>query len=271
MTTSVGAPTRRQSAAKSTPLHHADALRHAGRHEAMPGDAAQVLPAEREPGPEVRDGDRYLRIEPQRRRQREDGRHQARCPQVALDPARRPPAWRGRRREDQRRNALGSPGRVVERDPAAVGHTADGGAVQAGAVEQLVEPVDEVLEARRGVDLAEPADIAGERRGEHPAARGKGRRRWAAATPSVPGCRARAPAAGRSRHRSGRSRTARQFLRVLPVFSVCAIRACVFGSPHRLRNASRSRSRRCCSLTGMACGMSPPASTWASLRPMSAS
>ena len=46
----------------------------------------------------------------------------------------------------------------------------------------------------------------------------------------------------------------RQFLSVFPVFSVCAIRSSVLRSPHRLRNASRSRSSRCCSVTVPACG-----------------
>ena len=45
-----------------------------------------------------------------------------------------------------------------------------------------------------------------------------------------------------------------QFLMVLPVFSVYAIRSCVFGSPQRLRNASRSRSSRYASGTSVACG-----------------
>ena len=39
-----------------------------------------------------------------------------------------------------------------------------------------------------------------------------------------------------------------------PVFSVCWMRSCVLRSPTRLRNASRSRSSRCCSVTVDGCG-----------------
>ena len=48
-----------------------------------------------------------------------------------------------------------------------------------------------------------------------------------------------------------------QFRSGFPVFSVWAIRSCVFRSPHRLRKASRSRSSRCCSLTVAGAGDIP--------------
>ena len=62
-----------------------------------------------------------------------------------------------------------------------------------------------------------------------------------------------------------------QFLSGLPVLSVCWIRSSVLRSPHSARNASRSRSSSCASVTVVSCGDEPPARIHASFRPMSAS
>ena len=52
-----------------------------------------------------------------------------------------------------------------------------------------------------------------------------------------------------------------QFRSVFPVLSVYWIRSCVFFSPHRDLNPSRSRSRMYCSLTGVPAVTFPPHST----------
>ena len=50
----------------------------------------------------------------------------------------------------------------------------------------------------------------------------------------------------------------------LALLSMCWMRSRVFGSPHSDRNASRSRSRMCCSLTAAPAGTAPPDRTRAS-------
>ena len=52
-----------------------------------------------------------------------------------------------------------------------------------------------------------------------------------------------------------------QFRRGLLLVNMCWMRSRVFGSPHSDRNASRSRSRMCCSLTAAPAGTAPPERT----------
>ena len=59
-----------------------------------------------------------------------------------------------------------------------------------------------------------------------------------------------------------------QFRSGLPVFSIYCMRSCVFGLPHKLRKASRSRSSKYCSETLCWPGSPPPLKTCASFSAM---
>src|SRR5262249_34839128 len=62
-----------------------------------------------------------------------------------------------------------------------------------------------------------------------------------------------------------------QFIMVFPVLTIFFIRSCFYGLPHRLKNASRSRSRRYCSVTVCSPVNRPPLKTCASFSPITAS
>lgn len=128
-------------------------------------------------------------------------------------------------------------GSIAQRDESPERHTAENNVGDPGCIEDIVQVPNEHVEVCVGIKSRVDAWLSGQRRRNDPALTGQridGRRH-----PFPPSLNSR------NEHQwNPRTHIDHQFLNVLPVFSVYWIRSSVFRSPHRLRNASRSRSSR---------------------------
>ena len=147
------------------------------------------------------------------------------------------PARAGRRHQNQRReHDRAAAGGVPQGDEATEGHAANDGALDTPAASSTSSRYcDERIQVavRRSLPRRQVRRAASRRSHATPA---RARRRPAASIPIAPEFLESAPAESRSHI------DIHQFLNVLPVFSVYWMRSSVLRSPHRLRNASRSRS-----------------------------
>ena len=126
-------------------------------------------------------------------------------------------------------------GRIAQRDKTPERHAAENSVGDARCIENVVQVPNEHVKVCVGIKTRVDARLSGQRRGNDPVLAGQG----------IDGRRHPFPPSLNSRnehHRNSGTQIDHQFLNVLPVFSVYWIRSSVFGSPHRLRNASRSRS-----------------------------